>query len=363
MKLEILAGKEGYRDFAEFGVRVYDGHPHFRGTQGSVEKLVLTGPTAFHHYARVRAYLVIDSGETLARFALIHDTRLEDFVQVAFFEARPDLTGLWDLIVGEAARRFPGVPRIVAGVNGHINYGAAFLMNRFDRPPVFGLPYSHDYYPDYFSSLKAHQLVSFRFTMPELHRWVGDYGPLARMEDITLRFLDKKQLRRDLEHYTRLNNASFGDHPLWTDRTAEEDFELFHPFRHLLEKENLVFAEHEGRPVAFFLWYPDFNGMVDGPRDLGVRELLMFKAGWRPDTFRFTQVGIHPEYRRRPLTLAMIRKAIPATARARYGFCEGGFIFEENRPSMVMVKRILRRAFGRDVEPYRRYAVFEGALK
>jgi hypothetical protein len=30
---------------------------------------------------------------------------------------------------------------------------------------------------------------------------------------------------------------------------------------------------------------------------------------------------------------------------------------------MVMVKRILRRAFGREAEPYRRYAIFEGALK
>jgi hypothetical protein len=297
VKLEMVAGKDGYRDFTEFGVRVYEGQPHFRGTQGSVEKLVLTGPTGFHENASVTAYLVVDAGETVARFALVHDTRLADYVQVAFFEARPGLTGLWDLILREAARRFPGVPRIVAGVNGHINYGAAFLMNRFDRPPVFGLPYSHDYYPGYFSSLQAHPLVSFRFTMPELHRWAESYGSLPRMEGITLRFLDKKQLRRDLEHYTRLNNASFGDHPLWADRTAEEDYELFHPFRHLMEKENLVFAEHEGRPVAFFLWYPDFNGMVEGPRDLGFRDWLTFRTGWRPDTFRFTQVGIHPEYR------------------------------------------------------------------
>jgi GNAT superfamily N-acetyltransferase len=170
-------------------------------------------------------------------------------------------------------------------------------------------------------------------------------------------------LRRDMEHYTRLNNASFGGHPLWNDRTAEEDFELFHPFRHLMDKENLVLAEHEGRPVAFFLWYPDFNGLVDGPGDLGLLDWLKFRMGRRPDTFRFTQIGIHPDHRRRPLTLAMIRKAIPATARAGYDFCEGGFIFEENRLSMVMVKRILRRAFGREVEPYRRYAVFEGVLK
>jgi GNAT superfamily N-acetyltransferase len=363
VKLDIVAGKDGYRDFAEFGARVYQGNPHYRGTQDSVEKLLLLGPTAFHDHARVLGFLVVDGGEVVARFALIHDRRLPDFVQVAFFEARPGLTGLWDLIAGEAGRRFPEASRVVAGVNGHINYGAAFLMNRFDQPPVFGLPYSQDYYPAYFASLQAHTLVSFRFTMPEIHRWVESYGPLSRMEGITLRFLDKKQLRRDMEHYTRLNNASFGGHPFWSDRSAAEDFELFHPFRHLFDEENLVFAEHDGRPVAFFLWYPDFNGLIDGPRDLGLRDWLRFKMGRRPDAFRFTQIGIHPDYRRRPLTLAMIRKAIPTVARAGYNHCEGGFIFEDNRASMALVKRILRRSFGGEVEPYRRYAVFEGALK
>lgn len=362
MRLEWVAGKEGFADFAEFGVRVYADNPHFRGTGGAVEKLVLLGPTAFHDHAAVRMYLVVDGGETVARFALIRDRRLPSHVQVAFFEARPGLINLWDLIAAEAAGQFPESSRVLVGVNGHINYGAAFLTNRFDRPPVFGLPYSHDYYPAYFEGLQAHPLVSFRFTMPEIHRWVADYGPLARMEGITLRFLDMKQLRRDMGHYTRLNNESFGDHPFWAERTAEEDYELFHPFRHLLEEENLVFAEYEGRPVAFFLWYPDFNGLVDGPRDLGFRDWLRFRTGRRPDSFRFTQIGIHPDHRRRPLTLAMIRKAIGTTARAGYDFCEGGFVFEENRASMIMVRRILRRAFGRDVEPYRRYAVYEGAL-
>jgi GNAT superfamily N-acetyltransferase len=363
VRLEMLAGKDGYRDFAEFGTRVYEGNPNYRGTEDGVQELVLMGPTAFHDHARVLPYLVVDGSEPVARFALIHDTRLPDHAQVGFFEARPGLTGLWKLISSEAARRFPEASRIVAGVNGHINYGAAFLMNRFDRPPVFGLPYSHPYYPGYLDSLKAHHLVSYRFTMPEIHQWVESYGSLSRMEGITLRFLDKKQLRRDMEIYTRLNNDSFGGHPFWAHRSASEDYELFHPFRHLMDEENLVFAEHDGQPVAFFLWYPDFNGLVHGPRDLGLRDWVKFRMGRRPDTFRFTQIGIHPDHRRRPLTLAMIRKAISAVARVGYEHCEGGFIFEENRPSMVMVKRILRRAFGRTIEPYRRYAVFEGALK
>ncbi len=363
MKLEMLAGNDGYQVFSKFGTQIYEGNPSYRGTQKSVERLVLQGPTAFHDHARVLIYLVLDSGEAVARFALIHDNRFSDYVQVAFFEAQPGLTGLWNLMAQEAALRFPGVPRAVVGVNGHQNYGAAFLLNKFDQPPVFGLPYSHDYYPAYFSTLEAKHLVSYRFTMPEIREWATSYGTLGRMEGITLRFMDKKRIQQDIAHYTRLNNDSFLNHIYWADRTEAEDLELFHPFRHLLDRENLVFAEYEGRPVAFYLWYPDFNQLLESSRDLDIREWLKLRCRKHPDTFRFTQIGILPEFRRRPLTLAMIRKALPAVTRNSYKYCEGGFIFEENRASMAMVKRILRRSFKQEVEPYRRYAVFEGPLQ
>lgn len=363
MKLAQVAGKAGYRDFARFGPDVYAGNPNYRGTQNSVEKLLLLGPTAFHSHAQTRMYLVVDGAEVVARFALIHDSKLPDYVQVAFFEARPGLTGLWDLIRNQAAWEFPGVPRVVVGVNGHINYGAAFLLDRFDQAPVFGLPYSQVYYPDYFAALQPRPLVSFRFPMDGIHDWVNGYGDLKRMDGITLRFLNKKNLAADMKHFTRLNNECFQGHPFWADRDEAEDLELFHPFRHLLENENLVFAEHEGRPVAFYLWYPDFNRLVEGPRDLDLRDWLKLRFRTHIDTLRFTEVGVLPTYRNRPLTLAMIRKTLPALIRARHEYAEGGFIFEDNRGSIALAKRILRRSFGREAEPYRRYAVFEGELK
>lgn len=362
MKLERVAGKDGYREFAQFGPSVYAGNPHYRGTQNSVEKLLLRGPTSFHRHAQIGTYLVCDAAEVVARFALIHDARLPDHVQVSFFEAQPGLNGLWDLIRTRAARDFPTVPRVVVGINGHINYGAAFLLDRFDEAPVFGLPYSQPYYPDYFETLHRHTLVSFRFPMNGIHDWVDGYGDLDRMEGITLRFLDKKNIVADIAHYTRLNNACFQEHPFWADRDEAEDLELFHPFRHLLQNENLVFAEHEGRPVAFYLWYPDFNRLVAGPRDLGLRDWLKLRCRIHVDTLRFTEVGVLPAYRNRPLTLAMIRKTLPTVARARHEYAEGGYIFEDNRRSIALAKRILRRSFGSEAKPHRRYAIYEGNL-
>ena len=49
MKTTKLEGKEGYKVFSDFGKKVYNNNPYYRGTEGSIEKLLLTGPTVFHN--------------------------------------------------------------------------------------------------------------------------------------------------------------------------------------------------------------------------------------------------------------------------------------------------------------------------
>ena len=158
------------------------------------------------------------------------------------------------------------------------------------------------------------------------------------------------------------NNGSFQGHPYWANREVEEDLELFQPFRHLLANENLIFAEHEGRPIGFYLWYPDFNCLTQGHGDLGLWEWLKFRVRKQIDTFRYTEVGILPGYRNRSISLAMLQKALPSIAKQGFQYCEAGFIFEENRASMALATRNLKRVFGREVKPFRQYAVFEGSV-
>ena len=58
----------------------------------------------------------------------------------------------------------------------------------------------------------------------------------------------------------------------------------------------------------------------------------------------------------------MILYAIPFMQKAGYSYGEGGFIFEENRKSILMTERFLERAMEKKISPYRRYAVFETIL-
>ncbi|MDO9154225.1 MAG: hypothetical protein Q7U47_11105 [Paludibacter sp.] len=362
MIAELIEGKGAHKIFAKASENVYCENKYFRGTNGSVEILVLSSHSAFNCHATVKKFVVRDGNDLVARFALIHDRWLPDYVQVSFFEAQKGLGDIFSLIKKEIQHHFPHCSKVVVGLNGHLNYGAGILMNRFNEPPIFGLPYNPDYYSGYFNELHCRKMATFRLSIEAYAKWAQSYSTLRELKGLTVRFMDKRNIKAESAIYTQLNNQAFPSHPFWANRDTEEDVELFYPFRHLLDNENLVFAEVFGKPVGFFLWYPDFNQLISSQRDLNVFDVLKYRLGKIPDTFRFTEIGIIPEFQRSPVALAMLNKALPKILEKGYKYCEGGFIFEENSASMAFVKGLLKRSFGVEPEIYRQYAVFETTL-
>ena len=362
LQAEVLEGSNAYAVFSKVGEQVYQGNSFYRGTENSIMKLLLHSPSAFKAHAQIKMFVVRDGNDLVARFALIYDQWLPDYIQVSYFEAQKGLGNIFSLITNKIKTYFPDIKKVVVGLNGHLNYGAGMLLNHFEEAPLFGLPYNPDYYADYFKSLRARKMVTFRFTMEAYNIWAQTYSAQRKLKGLHLRFMNKKDIKKESAIYTQLNNQAFTQHPYWAKRDAAEDVELFYPFRFLLDNENLIFAEVDGRPVGFFLWYPDFNSLKDNQKDLNIWDVVKYRLGKKIDTFRFTEIGIIPEYQRSPVALALISKSLPTLLDRGYKYCEGGFIFEENRASMAFVQRILQRCYGEKPEPYREFAVFETTL-
>ena len=363
MNAEMIEGKLAYKTFEKVGGEVYKGNPFYKGTDASVQNLLLNSDSAFRNHSKIKKFIVRDGNDLVARFALIQDFRMDDLVQVSFFEAQKGLGDIFSIIKNEIMAHFPNCLKVVVGLNGHLNYGAGILLNRFDELPIFGLPYNPDYYSGYFKELTCRKLVTFRFDMEASHAWAKSYKLQRGLEGLTVRFMDKRNIKSESAIYTSLNNQSFKIHPYWADRDDEEDLELFRPFRYFLDNENLIFAEIQGKPVGFYLWYPDFNQLVAAQRDFNIWDLLKFRINSPIDTLRFTEIGIIPKYQGSPVALALISKSLPTLLAKGYKYCEGGFIFEENRASIAFVKRILQRCYGKEPEPYRQFAIFETTLK
>lgn len=351
-----------YKDFANVTKLVYKDNKFYRGTQASIEKMILLEKSSFSKHSKSQMYLLRDNNDIVGRFAFIKDLRLPEYIQVSFFEALENLGNIYPLIKQEAKNLFPDSEKIVVGLNGHINYGAGILQNSFDEAPLFGLSYNPHYYSDYFKDLKQRKMFTFRFPVNDYLGWAQEYRAERELEGLTVRYMNKKDIKKESEIYTNLNKTTFLSHPYWADRDVEEDQELFYPFRFLLNNEHLIIAELNGNPVGFFLWYPDFNQLISNQRDFNVFDVLKYRLNDKIDTFRFTEIGILPQYRGTSVAFSLIKKASKKLIEKQYKFCEGGFIFEENRASIAFVSRILQRVFGEKPEPYRQYAVFEDKL-
>jgi len=359
MKATLVRTKADLGCFYSVEEKVYHDNPFHRSTETDLVRLLVEGPSDFHNHASVYSFLLTSDGEVVGRFAVIHDQKLPNYVQVSFFEALPGLDGLVDVILAQVYALFPKVKSIVIGLNGHVNYGAGFLLNRFDEAPVFGLPYTPAYYIDYFAGFSQRRMASFRDAVDPFVEAFGDSERGAAVGHILVRHMNRRRLKDEVRIYTYLNNECFQDQPYWANRTAQEDIELFNPFRSLLREENLLFAEMDGKPVGFLLWYPDFNQLVNGAKPLGIQHVLQYRLANPITALRFTEIGVLPHLRKTRVTLALLCQLARILKGSVYTQCEGGFIFEENFASNAMTQRMSQASLGRKSEAYRRYAVFE----
>ncbi len=362
IRLERVTNFLGKREFFRIGKEVYRKSPHHRVTDAEILNLLMSGKSAYFEHAKLEPFLIKQGRRTVGRVAIIHDERLSSYAQAAFFEALPDIESPAETIRLKAASLYPEARHLIVGLNGHLNYSAGFLANRFDEPPVFGLPYTLPYYLDYFDSFKRCDMVSFRFPLDEFYELRRRIAPGLHLNNITIRTMDRSNLAREVDIYTYLNNACFKNHPYWADRTSIEDFELFHPFRFLLKEENLIIAEENGRPVGFLLWYPDFNELVSAGETLGLTHVARYHLLNPIKTVRFTEIAVHPSCRNQGVVPGMIMQMAESLEKGGYRFCEGGFIFEENKESMGMTLRYIAKAFGRELETYREFCVFEAEV-
>ena len=362
MNLKEVHTKKDFRAFYRIPEEIYKSNSFYRASEYDITKLLVEGPSAFHQHATIHSYLILQKDVVAGRFCFIHDQKLPEYVQVSFFEALPGLSDVANLIVEKAHAEFTDCKRIVFGLNGHLNYGAGILTSNFNEPPVFGLPYNREYYQDYFTDFRKIPLVSYKFPLEPFIAYHHRMENNVDFKGITVRTLNKKKLRHEIEIYTYLNNACFTAHPFWAEREVQEDFELFYPFRFLIKEENLLFAEKDGKPIGFFLWYPDFNQLLKGHQHLGLKHILKYYFSSSIDTFRFTEIAVLPEYKMSHAAQAMILYAIPLIQKAGIRYGEGGFIFEANTNSIAMTRRFIERATGTKMEPHRQYALFETTL-
>ncbi|MEW9121610.1 MAG: GNAT family N-acetyltransferase [Thermotaleaceae bacterium] len=341
--------------YLEFCKGIYKDNPYYRDSMSSVLRDILKGKAQICKSSMLVPVMAIEGEKILAVCIFAIVDRMGDTLQMAYFEALPHQEKAVEALIhhGKKLAKHQGIHQILIGLNLHVNYGLGLLASEFNQRPSFGTAYNPPYYIDYLQSMANEEigLVSYLAKMENFDFGMKDRWIEKMTAKYNVRKADFKKLKRDAAIYTDLNNRAFKKHRFYYARKEAEDLELFSEFKLLLREENLLFLEHEGEPIGFMLWYPDYNELIKPGETLGLKTLIKNRIyGHRIQRFKIVELGVLPEFQKKGAVFTLFYK-LRQMLGERYKECESGWILEDNLSSRGLCYRWAERE-------YKQYKVF-----
>lgn len=291
----------------------------------------------------VKAFpILVKEGEDILLTAVLANVdRMDDYLQIAFFESPEYKKEAFDLLMDHALKlaRELGCSKISASLNLHVNYGLGFLADSYKEPQSFGMAHNPPHFHRYFmeNGFQKIDLLTFKKDMENMESLVPESLSKKLQKKYLVRNIDFKKLRQEALTYTRINNDAFRDHLFYYKRVPKEDLELFKDFRHILRPENLLFVQKDGEDIGFMLWYPDFHQIMPPSSSIGIGTVLRSRfQGRKIDTFKIVEMGIVQSHQGKGAILALFDHLQRITS-GRYRYFESGWVLKDNHQS---------RAFG-----------------
>jgi GNAT superfamily N-acetyltransferase len=284
--------------------------------------LVGYGRHPFYENAESETFLAIRDGEVCGRVAAI-DNRAHSEYQgekrgfFGFFECRDDPDAAAALL--GAARQWLAerdLHDVRGPANPSLNYTIGTLVEGFDVPPGFMLPYNLPYYGKLIEGCgyrKTQDLYAYQGNTDKLPELVAKRASvidqMIERHGITFRWMERKHLRENVREFLTIFNQSLTDHWGFVPISTAEVDEMSRGLSWLLVPDMAVGAEIDGRLVGVCFILPDYNPRLRKIRGrlfpFGFLRLILGKH--RIKRCRIVAANVLPEYRLLGVGVAMIQ--------------------------------------------------------
>lgn len=355
------------RDFFQIARDIYRDDPNWVPPLWRVqEELVGFRKHPFYETNRCQAFIAQDNGKTVGRIVAIHNQGHNDRYHdklgfFGFFECIDDVEVCKKLVEAAAIwLRDRGLTDVRGPVNPSLNYDCGLLIEGFDTPPTFMIPYNRDYYQRLLVAAgfaKVQDLFSYDADMSMLETL--DPKLAFVIEEATKRFgvvcrpIDKKRLASDVRTFLNIYNESLQNTWGYVPMSTGEVNHQAQGLRMLLVPKLTSIAEINGRPVGAGFGLLDFNPIIKKING------KLFPFGWfhllygrkKLTRLRLISTNVLPEYQKWGLGLVTLSRILPDAI--EYGVRVGEFswVLESNSLS----RNTIERAGGRRTKVLRIY--------
>lgn len=300
---------------------------------------------AFNELAESVAFVAVQAGEVLGRVVAINNQMHlkthpdEKLGFVGFFECTDDAAiaaALFDAAESWLAEQ--GLERVRGPISPSMNYEAGLLVDGFDHPPSFMMPYNPAYYESLWTAYgfeKAQDLFAFRGTQST---YDAATKPLAIARQAAERFkatfrqIDRKNFVSEVQTFLKLFNA--GSAATWgfVPFSESEIKQLANELRFLIIPELTSFMCVEGEIAGAVFGLLDYNPIVkriDGRLfPFGFLSLLFGRKKIKRS--RLMSVNVLPKYQRWGLGLCLMDQCLKQGSERGIRDVEFSYVLESN---------------------------------
>lgn len=302
----------------------------------------------FHDANRAQAFLAERDGQVVGRIAAIHNVRHNDHHGerrgfFGFFECRDD---------GRAARELLGAAADWLAVRGltdlrgpmspSIDYQVGVLVEGFEEPPSFMMPYNPSYYGSLLAECglaKSQDLFALAFSRQQAPAVLPRLWRVAQRvierHNVRFRRLDRRRLGDDLRLFLSVVNRSLAGHWGYVPLSAAEMEHMALGMRWLSDRELALIAEIDSEPVGVTLALPDYNPRIKriGGRLFPFGFIRLLAGKRRIKHFRVVAANVLPEWKRSGLGVALTATVLSAALERGAEKMEFSWIAESNHLS------------------------------
>lgn len=336
---------------------------------GSVVKLIGPKSVFAHKHGEIHPLIAFRNGRPVGRIAAIvnrsHNAYNGDSVGFfGFFDFIDDPSVASALTDAAAAiLRDKGLTVMRGPYNPSINDDCGVMMEGCDRPSFVSMPWNPSHYGGVYRSAGLEQVRTlYAWDIPLQRPIPGRVNRivdrLKRRNSVTIRPLDMKNLKRDLEVIHRLYNQTldrnWGFYPI----ALEDLLHAADDLKAIADPDIILFICADGREVGYTLALPNVNEVFHAARGrkgvLRFLEMALRLQFQKIKGQRLAVLGVEPAYRDKGLSALLFFEAFRA-GRERFEVSEVSWVEANN-------EEILEGAALMGGSRSRTYGIFEKPL-
>jgi len=353
--------------FIKFAWKIYKGDPNWVPPLLMDKKKILNkDKNPFFKTAEMEMFMAFKDGEPVGRIAAIkNDTHNkvhnENIGFFGFFESINDQE-VANALLNKAKEwlQAKGVNAMRGPANPSSNDEFAMLLEGFDDPPRIMMTYNPKYYlelMDNYGLKKVKDLYAYQIDNPKLlksEKLIRVAEIARKRSKVSIQQIDLKKFKSELERVKFVYNQAWAPNWGFIPMTDEEIDNLAKELKPIIEPSLVLFAEVEGKTIAFALVMPDYNELfikMNG-RLFPFNFIKLFTKRRTIKWARVLTLGIIPEYQKRGIDALLYYEITQRAEKLGILKGEASWILEDNE----MMKR------GADVmngEIYKKYRVYE----